>query len=126
MKTKAMPAVYLEATIPSVDFLLTWNCTHIANAEILGRIQFVVTSAGDTIRPRSARPMNYLRENTMKTDAIVSEVRKQRQAVLETYGGDFEKMSRDAVKRRWLSGHRVVSRPARSAQLASTTPRKQA
>ena len=29
-----------------VDFLLTWNCTHIANAEIMGRIQFVVTNAG--------------------------------------------------------------------------------
>jgi len=64
----------------------------------------------------------------MKTDAIVSEVRKQRQAVLESYGGDFEKMSRDAMKRQWQSGHRVVSRPARSAQPAATSnpPRGQA
>ena len=62
----------------------------------------------------------------MKTDAIVSEVRKQRQEMLESYGGDFEKMSRDAMKRQWLSGHRVVSRPARSDQpsSSSTQPRK--
>jgi hypothetical protein len=30
----------------SIDFLLTWNCTHIANAEILSRINFVVAEAG--------------------------------------------------------------------------------
>lgn len=30
----------------SMDFLLTWNCTHIANAEILSRINFVVWNAG--------------------------------------------------------------------------------
>ena len=30
----------------SVDFLLTWNCTHIANAEIMPRINFLVSRAG--------------------------------------------------------------------------------
>jgi len=30
----------------SMDFLLTWNCIHIANAKILGRINFPVTNAG--------------------------------------------------------------------------------
>jgi hypothetical protein len=29
-----------------MDFLVTWNCTHIANAEILGRISFFVSEAG--------------------------------------------------------------------------------
>jgi len=29
-----------------VDFLLTWNCAHIANAEILARANFVVARAG--------------------------------------------------------------------------------
>lgn len=29
-----------------VDFLLTWNCTHIANAEILIRINYAVSEAG--------------------------------------------------------------------------------
>ena len=26
--------------------MITWNCTHIANAEILGRINYVVSEAG--------------------------------------------------------------------------------
>lgn len=30
----------------SVDFLMTWNCTHIANAEIMSRINFVISKAG--------------------------------------------------------------------------------
>ncbi len=30
----------------SMDFLITWNCGHIANAEILGRINFVVAETG--------------------------------------------------------------------------------
>lgn len=29
-----------------IEFLMTWNCTHIANAEILSRINFVVSEAG--------------------------------------------------------------------------------
>lgn len=29
-----------------IDFMITWNCTHIANAEILGRINYIVTEAG--------------------------------------------------------------------------------
>jgi hypothetical protein len=30
----------------SIDFLLTWNCTHIANAEILVKINHIVTESG--------------------------------------------------------------------------------
>ncbi len=29
-----------------IDFMITWNCTHIANAEILGRINYVVSEVG--------------------------------------------------------------------------------
>ena len=29
-----------------VDYLMTWNCTHIANAEIVRRTSFVVSQAG--------------------------------------------------------------------------------
>lgn len=34
------------AAVHSVDYLLTWNCSHIANAELLPRVAFVVRSAG--------------------------------------------------------------------------------
>ena len=29
-----------------IEFLMTWNCTHIANAEILSRINYIVSDAG--------------------------------------------------------------------------------
>ncbi len=29
-----------------VDFLMTWNCTHIANAEIMGKIRTILETAG--------------------------------------------------------------------------------
>ena len=29
-----------------IEFLMTWNCTHIANAEILSRINYIVSEAG--------------------------------------------------------------------------------
>ena len=32
-----------------MDFLITWNCRHIANAEILRKINFIVSGAGYNI-----------------------------------------------------------------------------
>lgn len=52
----------------------------------------------------------------MKTDSIVAEVRQQRQSILQSYNGDFEKMSRDAMLRQWSSGHQVVSLGKKPAQ----------
>jgi len=52
----------------------------------------------------------------MLDDPIVAEVRKRRREILESYDWDFEKMSRDVMKRQWQSGHKVVSRPKRKPQ----------
>jgi hypothetical protein len=52
----------------------------------------------------------------METDSIVAEVRRQRQSILNSYDGDFERMSRAAMLRQWSSGHRVVSRGKKTAQ----------
>lgn len=49
----------------------------------------------------------------MNIDPLVKEVRVHRSAILESFGGDFEKMYRDAMRRQWLSGHKVVSRGPR-------------
>ena len=46
----------------------------------------------------------------MNIDPIIEEVRKQRTAILESYDWDFEKMTRDAMKRQWKSGHKVIKR----------------
>jgi len=45
----------------------------------------------------------------MSRDALVDEVRRQRAEILKSYDWDFERMSRDVMRRQWQSGHRVVS-----------------
>ena len=52
----------------------------------------------------------------MNDDPIVAEVKKSRKAILESYDWNFEKMSRDAIKRQWKSGHKVVSTQKRPPQ----------
>ncbi len=44
----------------------------------------------------------------MMDDPIVAEIRKNRRDILESYDWDFEKMSRDIMKRQWESGRKVI------------------
>jgi len=46
----------------------------------------------------------------MNDDPIVAEVRKNRQAILESFNWDFEKMTRDVMKRQLKSGHKLFKR----------------
>jgi hypothetical protein len=34
------------ASVPGMDYLVTWNCTHIANAQMRGRIEAICRGAG--------------------------------------------------------------------------------
>lgn len=52
----------------------------------------------------------------MIDDPIVAEVRQQRAAILNAFDGDFEKMSKDAMKRQWETGRKVVSRKQRKLE----------
>ncbi len=45
----------------------------------------------------------------MKADPIVAEVRRIRQEILDSYGGDVHKMLQAAMKKQWESGHKVVT-----------------
>lgn len=46
----ARDAIHIAvATANGIDYLLTWNCTHIANARILRRIEEICSHAGYTI-----------------------------------------------------------------------------
>ena len=47
------------AAVAGVDYLLTWNCTHIANAETLPRIEAICRAAGYE-PPRICTPMALL------------------------------------------------------------------
>ncbi len=45
----------------------------------------------------------------MKDDPIVADVRKVRREILESYDWDFERMSRDVIKRQKESNRKIVS-----------------
>jgi hypothetical protein len=47
------------AAVAGVDYLLTWNCTHIANAETLPRIEAVCRAQGFE-PPRISTPLELL------------------------------------------------------------------
>ncbi len=49
------------ATVHQVDYLLTWNCSHIANAEILPRVAVICDSL-DLILPYVCTPEELLGE----------------------------------------------------------------
>lgn len=53
LRKRALPAKAVEDSLHiavsaahGMDFLLTWNCTHIANAEMMGTITLVIGSFG--------------------------------------------------------------------------------
>jgi len=89
--------VYLETTIPSFLTSRPSNNLVIAGKQEVTRQWW-----------EKRREKYYLEENIMN-DPIVTEVRKQRMKILESYEGDFRKMSRDVMKRQFESGHKVVS-----------------
>jgi hypothetical protein len=49
------------ATVHEVDYLLTWNCTHIANAHIFRRIEKICTLSGFQM-PTICTPENLLED----------------------------------------------------------------
>ena len=57
-------------------------------------------------------------------DSIVEEVRKARREILESFGGDFEKMSRDVMARQEKSSHPRVSVPLRMLKAEETAKPK--
>lgn len=57
----------------------------------------------------------------MTNDPIVDEVRRIRRNILERHNNDFAAMSRDAMKRQWESGHRVVNL-GKKVEIAGVAP----
>ena len=60
-KAKADAAHLAFATSHHVDYLLTWNCKHLANAEILSRLQPVAEQHGHRM-PIVCRPLQLMGE----------------------------------------------------------------
>jgi hypothetical protein len=60
-KAKADAAHLAFATSHRVDYFLTWNCKHLANAEILSRLQPVAEQRGHRM-PIVCRPLQLMGE----------------------------------------------------------------
>lgn len=51
---------------------------------------------------------------------IINEVRRVREEILESYGGDIEAMMRDMMKKQYESGREVVPPPERKTPPVTT------
>lgn len=64
---KVEDAIHIAlAAAHGLDFLLTWNCSHIANAERMADIESIIESCGFE-KPRICTPDELLGEETWKT-----------------------------------------------------------
>ena len=91
-----------------VQYLLTWNCTHIANAKILPRIRDVLTALGCPI-PILCTPEEMVNDDPKisKRDTTIEDIHRERQRMAEKFGGDITAILADARQRQAASG-RVV------------------
>ena len=68
--------------------------------------------------PSSAHPPTSSEETKWFDDPIVAEVRQARREILESYGGDFEAMMRDVMKRQYESGREIIKSKPRGVPTA--------
>ncbi len=96
--------IFPLATVHGMDFLLTWNFRHINNAEMKARIRTIIEAAGFEF------PVIVRRYRVVKSDPIVDEVRKVREAHAAKFNYDLSAICADLKKKEKDSGHPVVSR----------------
>jgi len=73
------------AAVHAINYLLTWNCKHLANAQIARRIGWCVRNWGIGC-PLSVRPKNSWEDSVMWEDPIVAEVHRTREKLAAEYG----------------------------------------
>ena len=88
--------------------LLTWNCTHIANAAISRGIEEICRERGIEC-PVICTPEELMGGYAMTRDPIVEEIRKNRQEIAARFKFDLKAIIADAQKRQRSRGKRLVS-----------------
>ena len=103
----ANDAVHIAiAAVHGMDFLVTWNCVHVANATM------------GTSAPSSARQRRWWSNRAVSKDPIVEEVRRTREAQAARHGFDINAILSAAKKRQRRSGRRVVSLVSKNRKLS--------
>jgi hypothetical protein len=89
-----------------MDYLVTWNCAHIANGECgIGSLQSIGGHAG-----RDSGSTG--RSRYMSRDPIVDEVRRAREKIWEACGGDLDKLLDQLQAAEAQDRDRLVSKKA--------------
>ena len=104
------------ASVHGIDFLLTWNCRHIANAAIMRDLHDILTSfdfdlhAGRTFW----RMIDMARTpEATTTDEVILESRRIKAALAEAMDFDIDRILEDAKEKQYQAGRIVLSPPVR-------------
>jgi hypothetical protein len=91
-----------------MDFLLTWNCVHIANAVNAKALALICRSKGWEC-PVICTPEELMGDQVMPRDPIVDEIRRVREEQAAKHGFDIKAILAASKKRQRRSRHKVVS-----------------
>lgn len=110
------PAAHIAlATVHEMHYLLTWNCSHIANAEIQSGLSETCASEGFELS-HVCTPEKLMGEcypMSIRNDEIVEEVRRARHEHAARFNYDLDAIAADLREKQRQSGRKVVSLPPR-------------
>ena len=106
------------ATVSGMNYLLTWNCKHIANAAYQPRIGLICRDLGYKPPVICTPKALSWRNRLMQPDPIVEEVRAAREAYGRRFGFDLRAILRDLQEQERTSGRELVSFPPRRPEPA--------
>src|SRR5579862_1350912 len=113
----AVDALHIAiAAVNGMDYLLTWNCTHVANVTLQNRSTRCAVQMGMN-RRRFAHLTNCWRRKETDVDDILREVRNTREAYAKQFGYDLQAIHCDLKAQERASGRQVVSLPPRRPKL---------
>jgi hypothetical protein len=97
-----------------IQYLLTWNCKHIANAKILPRIHAVLEDLEIPI-PIICTRRSYLAMIRKPSETPIEEIHRIRREISDRFGGDIAAIAEDAARRQAVS-NRPVWKPKHDEQ----------
>lgn len=112
------------ATVNEMDYLLTWNCRHLANAQLIRRVSVICNMKGFnmpvTCNMYTGRINGGI--NKMYDDPIVNEVREIRERLSKKHNFEVEAIFDDIRKRQALVDSRLVRHRKRMSAERSASP----
>ncbi|MGA2067424.1 MAG: hypothetical protein ABSG86_20810 [Thermoguttaceae bacterium] len=111
--TEADDALHIAlAVVNGIEYLVTWNFKHIANAAMTSKIESVCIAQGYAFA-RSARPKSSWSQKPMFEDPIVEEIRRIRHAHAAQFNFDIRAIVEDLRRSQRESGLTYVNFPPR-------------